>query len=357
MSRRRLRRRAVERLVANRVAEAIVEYERNVTNPEGAGGERGAGARNAKGIIAPEGRRCSYKTFLNEQEMWNFTMKKDDIDGYTNYFHELAVTCPTLVTPEYKKIEQKIERYIWGLPERVQGNVTSSKPTTIHEAVTMALGLVDQSVRAKATRISESNKKSQWPPKCRKFQRSGHQKSDCRVKTLVIGSNTQKSMTCFRCRENGHYRNKCPKRKDQQNEGMDLLSNHLAEIICYEKIVHIPLSNGETLEIQGERPKKDPKPLSCMKTDEKKLRDIPIVRNFLEVFLDALSGLPPTRKVEFRIDLIPRVMPVARSPYRLTPFIMQDRHTDWHLPKCKDRLTNSKSSKTRVLFDRVIPHG
>ncbi|GJT08210.1 putative reverse transcriptase domain-containing protein [Tanacetum coccineum] len=74
--------------------------------------------------------------------------------------------------------------------------------------------------------------------------------------------------------------------------GMDWLSNHRVEIVCYEKIVRIPLPNGETLEIQGERPKKDTKPLLCMKTDEKKLEDIPIVRNFPEVFLDDLSGLP-----------------------------------------------------------------
>ncbi|GKD27658.1 hypothetical protein Tco_1233872, partial [Tanacetum coccineum] len=61
------------------------------------------------------------------------SMKGDDIDGYTNRFHELAMICPTLVTHEYKKIES----YVWGLPERIQGNVTSSRPANIHEAVTM----------------------------------------------------------------------------------------------------------------------------------------------------------------------------------------------------------------------------
>ncbi|GJY01604.1 hypothetical protein Tco_0359756, partial [Tanacetum coccineum] len=68
-----------------------------------------------------------------EHELWTLSMKGDDIDGYTNHFHELAMICPTLVTHEYKKIK----RYVWGLPERIQGNVTSSRPTNIHEAVTM----------------------------------------------------------------------------------------------------------------------------------------------------------------------------------------------------------------------------
>ncbi|GKF47902.1 hypothetical protein Tco_0141153, partial [Tanacetum coccineum] len=105
---------------------------------------------------------------------------------------------------------------------------------------------------------------------------------------------------------------------------MDRLSNHRAEIICYEKIVRILLPNGETLEIQGKRPEKDLKPLSCIKTDEKKLEDIPIVHNFLKVFPDDLLGLPSVRKVEFLIDLIPGAMLVARSPYRLVPFKMQE---------------------------------
>ncbi|GKF25799.1 putative reverse transcriptase domain-containing protein, partial [Tanacetum coccineum] len=34
--------------------------------------------------------------------------------------------------------------------------------------------------------------------------------------------------------------------------------------------------------------------------------------------------LPPTRQVEFQIDLIPGVAPVARAPYRLTPFEMKE---------------------------------
>ncbi|GJR98756.1 putative reverse transcriptase domain-containing protein [Tanacetum coccineum] len=104
--------------------------------------------------------------------------------------------------------------------------------------------------------------------------------------------------------------------------GMDWLSNHQAEIVCFEKIVRIPLPSGETLEVQGERPKKDPKFLSCMKTDEKKLEDIPIVRDFPEVFPDDLSGLPPMHEVEFYIDLIPGALPVVRSSYRLAPYEM-----------------------------------
>ncbi|GKB27472.1 putative reverse transcriptase domain-containing protein [Tanacetum coccineum] len=57
--------------------------------------------------------------------------------------------------------------------------------------------------------------------------------------------------------------------------------------------------------------KKEPK--------EKRLEDVPIIRDFPEVFLDDLPGLPPPRQVEFRIELVPGATPVARTPYRLAP--------------------------------------
>nr|GFD23903.1 putative reverse transcriptase domain-containing protein [Tanacetum cinerariifolium] len=54
-----------------------------------------------------------------------------------------------------------------------------------------------------------------------------------------------------------------------------------------------PLPNGEILEVQGERPEKDPGSLACIKADEKKLDDIRVVQDFPEIFPDDLSSLPP----------------------------------------------------------------
>ncbi|GJV93234.1 zf-CCHC domain-containing protein [Tanacetum coccineum] len=90
-----------------------------------------------------------------EQEFWTLTLKSDDIEGYNNRFHELALMCPELVAPERKKIEC----FIRGLPEKVKANVTSSKPASIHEAINMAHELVEQAIQAKAIRVGKSNKK------------------------------------------------------------------------------------------------------------------------------------------------------------------------------------------------------
>ncbi|GJR23331.1 putative reverse transcriptase domain-containing protein [Tanacetum coccineum] len=106
--------------------------------------------------------------------------------------------------------------------------------------------------------------------------------------------------------------------------GMDWLSKLRAKIVCFEKIVQIPLSNGENLEVHGERPKRNLKQLKTMKVKKSKLEDIPIVRDFLGVFLEDLLGLTPPREVEFHIDLIPRAMPVVKSPYHLAPTEMQE---------------------------------
>nr|GEU68584.1 hypothetical protein [Tanacetum cinerariifolium] len=89
-------------------------------------------------------------------------------------------------------------------------------------------------------------------------------------------------------------------------------------------IVRIPLPNGEILEIHGERQEKDPKSLSCIKANEVRLEDIRTICDFPEVFPDDLTGLPPVREIEFRIDLIPGALPVVKSPYRLSPSEMQE---------------------------------
>ncbi|GJQ98868.1 putative reverse transcriptase domain-containing protein, partial [Tanacetum coccineum] len=57
---------------------------------------------------------------------------------------------------------------------------------------------------------------------------------------------------------------------------------------------------------------------------EGELSDITVIRDFIGVILEDLSGLPPQRQVEFRIDLIPGATPIAKSPYRLAPSKMQE---------------------------------
>ncbi|GKB49409.1 putative reverse transcriptase domain-containing protein [Tanacetum coccineum] len=106
--------------------------------------------------------------------------------------------------------------------------------------------------------------------------------------------------------------------------GMDWLSQHKAVIVCHEKVVEIPVEDGRILRVHGERAVGITKALKSAKEDEPKLSDISVVREFKDVFPEDLSGLPPQRQVEFRIDLVPGVTLVAKSPYRLAPSEMQE---------------------------------
>ncbi|GJY03001.1 putative reverse transcriptase domain-containing protein [Tanacetum coccineum] len=133
--------------------------------------------------------------------------------------------------------------------------------------------------------------------------------------------------------------------------GMDWLAKYHAVIVCDEKLVRIPFGN-ETLIVRGDGSNRGNETrlniISCTKTqkymlkgchvflahvttkktedksEEKRLEDVPIVRDFPEVFPEDLPGLPPTRQVEFQIDLIPGAAPVARAPYRLAPSEMKE---------------------------------
>ncbi|GJR36802.1 putative reverse transcriptase domain-containing protein [Tanacetum coccineum] len=211
-------------------------------------------------------------------------------------------------------------------------------------------------------------------PKCYKCNRVGHLARNCRSPANVNTSSNQRGNgagqkpTCYECGVHGHFKRECPKLKNNNNRGnqvgnvrapvkvyavrqagtnpdaniatdydyaveladgrirwvdviigMDWLSKYQAVIICAEKIVHIPYGN-ETLIIRGDGSNQEAED----KSEEKRLEDVPILRDFPKVFPEDFPGLPPTRQVEFRIDLVPGVAPVARAPYRLAPSKMKE---------------------------------
>ncbi|KAJ0509396.1 putative nucleotidyltransferase, Ribonuclease H [Helianthus annuus] len=129
--------------------------------------------------------------------------------------------------------------------------------------------------------------------------------------------------------------------------GIYWLSGNKAEIVCHEKVVRIPTEDGKTIVVHGEKRDMPLRIISCLKARkclqkgcaaflahivdkkaaEPKIEDIPVAREYPEVFPEDLPGLPPQRQVEFRIDLVPGVAPVAKAPYRLAPSEMQELST------------------------------
>ncbi|KAL0549531.1 hypothetical protein IC582_014016 [Cucumis melo] len=56
-----------------------------------------------------------------------------------------------------------------------------------------------------------------------------------------------------------------------------------------------------------------------LEREKLKPEDVPTVKEFLEVFPDDLSGLPPDREIEFTIELLPGITPISQAQYRIAP--------------------------------------
>ncbi|GJV27992.1 putative reverse transcriptase domain-containing protein [Tanacetum coccineum] len=360
-----------------------------------------------------------------EGELWNLTVKGTDVVRYTQHFQELALMCPRMVPEE----EDKVERYIWGLPDSIQENVTSVGPVRLQDAVMLANSLMDQK-QPPFKRHSVARAYTVRPGEREVYV--GHYRSDCpKLKSQNLGNTTRNAAGSSKARErvyalgggntdqdpnvimgtfllNNRYAsilfdtgvdrsfvstafssliditpsaldNKYDVKLDDGkiirvdtiiqgctlnllnhpfNIGlipvefgsfniiivMDWLSRYHAVIVCDEKIVRIPYDD-EILIVRGDRSDGRSEShlniISCTKTQkylqkgchvflahiiekkpkdkskEKRLKDVLTVRDFPKVFSKDFSGLPPTRQVEFQIDLVPGVSPVARAPYRL----------------------------------------
>ncbi|GJY46023.1 hypothetical protein Tco_0435086 [Tanacetum coccineum] len=85
---------------------------------------------------------------------------------------------------------------------------------------------------------------------------------------------------------------------------MDWLSKRKFVIVCHEKVVRIPLEGDEILRVHGERTLGAAKALMNAKVDEPRISDIPVVRDFTDVFPEDLLGLPPQRQVEFPFVIV-----------------------------------------------------
>nr|GEV24215.1 putative reverse transcriptase domain-containing protein [Tanacetum cinerariifolium] len=233
-----------------------------------------------------------------ESEFWNHKMVGSDIDGYTARFYELARLVPHMVTPESQRVVSMANRLTTdGIKDGIfkkKENVRNKKRSNDQNR---NRGSDDWNKRQRIGSNFAMTTPDQGQVQ-RQLELEGH--------TFII------DLIPF-----GHG-------SFDVIIGMDWLSKLRAKIVCFEKIVQIPLPNGDILEVHRERPEGNLKQLKTMKVNESKLDDIPVVREFLDVFPEDLSGLPPSREIEFRIDLIHGAMHVAKSPYRLAPTELQE---------------------------------
>nr|GEW44271.1 hypothetical protein [Tanacetum cinerariifolium] len=172
-----------------------------------------------------------------EIELWNLTVKGNDVPTYSKSFQELTLICTKFVANETKKID----KYISGLPDNIFGSIKSSKPKTLDETIELANGFMDQKLRTYAERqttnkrkaddLSRNNHHHQQPTKRQNVTKvynmgPGEKKpyggnlpkssgNTNVVNALWDNREIPKGNSCFECGAPGHFKRDCPKLKNK----------------------------------------------------------------------------------------------------------------------------------------------
>nr|GEZ76526.1 reverse transcriptase domain-containing protein [Tanacetum cinerariifolium] len=342
---------AINNLITQRVTEALAEYEtqRNSVVNGDTSHTTGTGPRT----VHPT-QECTYKDYLN---------------------------CGPLKFNGTEGVIDEIERYFGGLPEMIRGNVMSYEPELISRAANTNNNNNNNNWRATTAYQgvptcfecgAQGHFKNNFPKLGNRNQGNQNQTRNGNAVARAYGVGTAggnpdanvvtadgqiiRVNTVIRgCTLN--FLN-CPFNIDLMPIelgsfdviiGMDWLKTYHAMIVYDEKIVRVPFGN-ETLIIRcnGSNNGNQLNIISCTKTqnyllkgypvflanittkmikdksEEKRLEDVPIIRDISKVFPEDLPGLPPTRQVEFQIDLILGAAPVSRAPYRLAQSEMKE---------------------------------
>ncbi|GKA74610.1 putative reverse transcriptase domain-containing protein, partial [Tanacetum coccineum] len=179
-----------------------------------------------------------------ETELWNLTVKGNDLTAYTQRFQELILLCTRMVPDE----EDRVERFIGGLPDNIQGNVIAANPARLQDAIRIANQLIDKKVQGYAARSAENKRRMEtyttgnnerrgyagplpYCNKCRlhheglctmrcgNCKKVGHQTRECRAAiaptTQRAPVRNQQGIIYYECGRPGHFRKDCPKLRSQ----------------------------------------------------------------------------------------------------------------------------------------------
>nr|GEW87830.1 hypothetical protein [Tanacetum cinerariifolium] len=327
-----------------------------------------------------------------EHELWNLKVKEYNIFAYTKRFNELALMCPRMVEPE----SVNVDAYIQGLTDNIKGEVTSSKPSNLNEAVRMAHKLMEQKSQARDERILEGKKR-----KClldhflcvnivslamlvnvrlsaTSVERLGTKQGIARKRMLprvqmlspsrlvmIVGPNVFTSTFLLNNRYSSVLFDLGFDRSFVETRFSSMLdidpvkidASYEVELADGRVVSTNTVLKGFTLNLVNHLFEIDLMPIELgshlflahvmeKKSKEKRLEDVPITHDFPEVFLDDLLRLPPSKQVEFRIDLVPEAAPVARAPYKLAPSKMSCRYNYY-------RELNKLTIKNRYPLSRI----
>ncbi|GJX35004.1 putative reverse transcriptase domain-containing protein [Tanacetum coccineum] len=247
-----------------------------------------------------------------EIKIWNLNVKGTNVMSYTQCFQELTLMYGRMFPEE----SDEVDKYVGGLLDMIQGSVMASKPKTMQDAIEFENDMMDQKICIFAERQAENKRKLDDNSRNNHTQQQPHKRQNVAMAYTTRPSEKreyggslplspaatannqrapgaiQRVFTCFDCGVQGHYKKDCPKLKNK-NRG-NQAGNGEARARDYA------MGNA------GTNP------------------DSNVVTDFPEVFTKDFLGIPPTRQVEFQIDLILGAAPIARAPYRLASSEMKE---------------------------------
>nr|GEY77350.1 hypothetical protein [Tanacetum cinerariifolium] len=143
---------------------------------------------------------------------------RNDLTAYTQRFQELILLCNRMVPDE----EDRVERFVGGLPDNIQGNVIAANSARLQDAIRIANQLMDKKLQGYVARSAENKRGMKGPctMKCNNYKKVGHQTRDCR--SIVAFPNThratlgnQQVVICYECERPRHVKRDCPKLRNQ----------------------------------------------------------------------------------------------------------------------------------------------
>ncbi|GJS47350.1 putative reverse transcriptase domain-containing protein [Tanacetum coccineum] len=361
----------IKALIAQGVADALAEHDADIS--------RSAMTTMIQEVTEEDeclllaiGNQVKYATCTllgNDLTWWNShvkTVKGTDVESYTQRFQELALLCRSI----FPKESDKVEKYVGGLPDMIQGSVMAYKPKKMQDAIEFATKLMDQKIRSLAERQDENKRKFKDTSRNNQNQQQPFKRHNVAwAWGDAVNTNTQRGVTCYKCEVQGNYKKDCPKlrNKNQGNQagngndvarayivgtagtnpnsnvvmGTFLLNNRYASILfdigvdrifvstAFSSLIDIVpttldhgydvgLADGKIIEVN-----------TLIRGCTLNFLNHPFNIDLMHVELDSfdaiivfpedLPGIPPARQVEFQINLAPGAAPVAWAPYRLAP--------------------------------------
>ncbi|GJW07847.1 putative reverse transcriptase domain-containing protein [Tanacetum coccineum] len=250
-----------------------------------------------------------------EIELWNLKVKGNDVPTYTECFQVLTMICTKFVVNE----TEKVDKYISGLPDKIYGNVKSSRPKTLDETIELANDLMDQKLRTYAERQTDNKRKADDSSRNNHVhQQQPFKRQNVAKGTFPVTAEVLATLMLLMLRGT----------IGQFPRGMIVLNVELQdisrEIVQNSRIrigeIGMPKARYTQLEMQRRMGmhRGTQTPMSSW------AQEYMAKGYFSEVFPEDLPGLPLARPVEFQIDLILGAAPVSRAPYRLAPSEMKE---------------------------------